>query len=156
MTQPLYLHEIRVTADDDGLWPGLLVEDGTTIATAVSAAITGLQGDGSTIGQLKAALATLAPPSTFAGGVKTVAAAATPEKLVAVATPCRAVWIGAPCDATGAATNTETALAGDSATQSMPIAPTDFHGQVFPIDDASKIYVKAGADGESLNYRIFA
>ena len=50
----------------------------------------------------------------LAGGTKTVAAAATPEKLVAAATPCRMVWVGAPIDAaTGLKAGRGVAAAGD-------------------------------------------
>jgi len=91
------------------------------------------------------------------GGTKTVAAAATPEKLVAAATPCRMVWVGAPIDAaTGLGTNTKPAFIGDAASQTMPLTPSNFEGYFLPIDDANKVYVKVGADGEKVNYRIFA
>jgi len=38
----------------------------------------------------------------------------------------------------------------------MPLTPSNFEGYFLPIDDASKVYVKVGADGEKVNYRIFA
>ncbi len=97
-----------------------------------------------------------APPSTLAGGTKTVAAAATPEKLVANATPCKFVWIGARCDADGSAQNTKPCFIGDSASQNIPVMPANFEGMVIQIDDASKLYVKVGVNGEGVAYRVFA
>lgn len=95
-------------------------------------------------------------PSTLAGGTKIVAAAATPEVLVAVSTPCRSVWIGARVDANGAAQNTKPAFIGNSAGQNIPVMPSNFEGFVVRIDDASKLYVKVGVNGEGVAYRIVA
>ena len=92
----------------------------------------------------------------FAGGQKVVAAAATPEALVAVPTPCFAVWIGPPCDASGAALNTQPVFLGDAAGQNLPLVPTSLAGVAIPIDDASKIFVKVGVNGEGVNYRVLA
>ena len=97
-----------------------------------------------------------APPSSLAGGTKTVAAAATPEPLVAVSTPCRCVWIGSLCDADGVGTNTKPVFLGNNANQNMPLLPSSVSGVVLSIDDASKLYVKVGVDGEGVAYRIFA
>lgn len=94
--------------------------------------------------------------SSFAGGTKTIASAATPEKLVATSTPCRFVWIGAPCDADGAAVNTKPIFLGDADNQNIPVMTANFEGLVLRIDDAWKLYVKAGADNEGVAYRIFA
>ena len=95
--------------------------------------------------------------ASLTGGTKTVAAAATPEELGATAAPCRMVWVGAPIDpATGLGTNTKPAFIGDSDGQTMPLVPSNFEGYFLPIDDASKVYVKVGANGEKVNYRIFA
>lgn len=97
-----------------------------------------------------------APASSFAGGTKTVASAATPEKITADTTPCKSVWVGARVDANGDAQNTRPVFIGDSAGQNIPIMPTNFEGIEIEIDDAAKVYVKVGADGEGVAYRIFA
>jgi hypothetical protein len=94
-------------------------------------------------------------PTTFTGGSKSVAAAATPEALVASSTPCRFVWIGAPCDSDGVASNTKPVFIGDSSGQNIPIATHNFEGVMIQIDDAQKVYAKVGVDGESVEYRIF-
>ena len=99
---------------------------------------------------------TTAPPGSLAGGTKTVALAGTPEPLVAMSAPCRCVWIGPPCDADGLAINTKPVFLGDSDNQNMPLLPGSVSGVVLSIDDASKIYIKVGIDGESVAYRIFA
>ena len=105
--------------------------------------------DGGAVAVLSAA------PSTFVGGTKTIAAAATPEKLVTASTPCRFVWVGARCDANGAAQNTKPCFVGDADGQSIPVMAANFEGFFLPIDDASKIYVKAGVNGDGVVYRIF-
>ena len=97
-----------------------------------------------------------APPSSLAGGTKIVAAAATPEPLVAASTPCRCIWVGPPCDADGVGTNTKPVFLGDSVNQNMPLLANSVSGVVLSIDDASKLYVKVGVDGEGVAYRIFA
>ena len=99
---------------------------------------------------------TTAPPSSLAGGTKTVVAAGIPEPLVATSTPCRSVWIGPLCDADGVGTNTKSVFLGDSANQNMPLLPNSVSGVVLSIDDAAKVYVKVGADGEGVVYRVFA
>ncbi len=96
------------------------------------------------------------PPASLAGGTKTVAASATPEKLVADATPCRFVWLGARVDANGNGQNTKPCFIGDSTAQNIPIMPANFEGLVMQIDDASKLYVRVGVDGEGVAYRIFS
>lgn len=96
------------------------------------------------------------PPSALAGGTKTVAAAATPEKLVASATACKFVWIGARVDGNGTAQNTKPVFIGDADGQNIPITPANFEGFVIQIDDASKLYVKVGVNGEGVAYRIFS
>ena len=98
----------------------------------------------------------ITPAAAFTGGTRTVAASATPEALVSSATPCRSVWIGAPCDANGAAENTKPAFDGDAAGQNMPLLPTNFEGVEIEIDDAAKVYIKVGVNGEKVVYRIFA
>lgn len=95
-------------------------------------------------------------PTTFVGTTKTVAAVLVPEQLVAVSTPCKFVWIGSLCTADGAATNTKPVFIGDSATQNIPVVPSNIEGITISINDASKIYVKVGFAGEGVNYRIFA
>ena len=99
---------------------------------------------------------TTAPPSSLAGGIKNVASAGTPEPLVATPTPCRCVWIGPPCDADGLGTNSKPVFLGNSDNQNMPLLPGSVSGVVLSIDDAGKIYIKVGIDGESVAYRIFA
>lgn len=101
------------------------------------------------------AIVAIAPAEKFAGDTKIIAATATPEALVASATPCRSVWIGAPCDADGNAENTKPAFIGDSAGQNIPILTTNFEGVELEINDASKVYVKVGVNGEKVVYRIF-
>ena len=95
------------------------------------------------------------PATTLAGGTKTCANAAVAEKLIAAATPCQAVWVGARVDANGDAQNTKPCFIGDSAGQNIPIAVGNFEGLTIAIDDASKLYVKVGANNEKVNYRIF-
>lgn len=99
---------------------------------------------------------TTAPPSSLVGGTKTVAAAGTPEPLVDTATPCRCVWVGPLCDANGVGTNTKPVFLGDAANQNMPLLPSSVSGVVLSIDDASKVYVKVGGNGEGVAYHIFA
>ena len=63
----------------------------------------------------------------------------------------------APIDAaTGLGTNTKPAFIGDSAGQTMRLVPSNCEGYFLPVDDASKVYVKVGVNGEKVNYRIFA
>jgi len=99
---------------------------------------------------------TTAPPGSMAGGTKTVASAGTPEPLVGTPTPCRCVWIGPACDGDGLGTNTKPVFLGDSNNQNMPLLPSSVSGVVLSIDDAGKVFVKVGADGEGVAYRIFA
>ena len=99
---------------------------------------------------------TTAPPTSLVGGTKIIASAGTPEPLVGVSTPCRCVWIGPLCDSSGVGTNTKPVFLGDVNNQNMPLLPSSVSGVVLSIDDASKVYVKVGADGEGLAYRIFA
>jgi hypothetical protein len=96
------------------------------------------------------------PPSTLAGGTKVCANAAVAEKLVAAATPCRAVRIMARVDADGNAVNTKPCFVGDVNGQNVPVMPANFEGVAIPIDDASKLYVKVGVNGEGVTYRIYA
>lgn len=99
---------------------------------------------------------TTAPSTSMVGGTKTVASANTPEAIVASPTPCRCVWIGPLCNSDGVGTNTKPVFLGDSGNQNMPLLPSSVSGVVLSIDDASKVYVKVGADGEGVAYRIFA
>lgn len=98
----------------------------------------------------------ITPSAAFPGGTKTVTAAATPEALVSSSTPCRSVWIGAPVDADGNAENTKPAFVGDSAGQNIPLLTTNFEGAEIEIDDAAKVYVKVGVNGEKVVHRIFS
>ncbi len=98
----------------------------------------------------------ITPAKSFPGDTKIVADTATAEPLVDVPTPCRSVWIGPPCDANGVAGNTKPVFLGDSAGQNKPLLPTNFEGVEIEIDDAAKVYVKVGANGEGVVYRIFS
>lgn len=98
---------------------------------------------------------TTSPPSSLIGGTKAVAAAGTPESLVDTSTPCCCVWVGPLCDANGVGTNTKPVFLGDSNNQNMPLLPTSISGVVLSIDDASKVFVKVGANGEGVAYRVF-
>jgi hypothetical protein len=98
----------------------------------------------------------MAPPTSLVGGTKTVASATVAEPLVAVSTPCRCVWVAPLCNADGAGTNTKPVFLGDIANQNMPLAPGSISGVVLSIDDANKIFVKVGVNGEGVAYRIFA
>jgi hypothetical protein len=95
-------------------------------------------------------------PTSMVGGSKTVTPAATPQALVATSTPCRCVWIGPLCNADGVGTNSKPVFLGNSANQNMPLLPNSISGVVISIDDASKIFVKVGVNGEGVAYRIFA
>jgi len=118
--------------------------------------ITG-SGDGAaTLGDLKTALEGVAIPTAMICGTKIIADADVAEPLVDESTPCKSVWIGAPVTIEpGAAVNTKGVLVGNGTTQNFPIMPSNFEGKTFPIDDASKLWVKAGVDGESINYIIY-
>ena len=97
----------------------------------------------------------IAPAGSLGGGTKTVAAAATPEALVSQSTPCRWVWLGARVDGDGNAQNPKPCFIGDSAGQNIPLVANDFAGVTIQIDDAAKLYVKVGVNGEGVAYRIF-
>ncbi|MBN2585000.1 MAG: hypothetical protein JXL80_18205 [Planctomycetes bacterium] len=94
--------------------------------------------------------------SAITTGTKIVAAAATPESLVAVSTPCRAVWLGARVNSTGVALNTKPVFIGGAAGQHIPVMPNNPEGLVIAIDDASKLKVKVGTNGEGVNYAVLA
>ena len=96
------------------------------------------------------------PASAITTGTKTVASAATPEPLVAVSTPCRAVWLGARVSSTGVAQNTKPVFIGGASGQHIPVMPNNPEGLVIAIDDASKLRVKVGTNGEGVNYAILA
>ena len=98
----------------------------------------------------------MTPPTSMTGGSKTVTPAATAQALVATSTPCRCVWIGPLCNTDGVGTNTKPVFLGNSVNQNMPLLPNAISGVVISIDDASKIYVKVGVNGEGVAYRIFA
>ena len=98
----------------------------------------------------------LAGCTSFAGGTKTVPSASAPQPLVAASAPCRAVWVGARVDADGAGQNTKPCFVGDSSGQNIPIMPANYEGVAIAVDDASKLYVRVGADGEGVAYRVFA
>jgi hypothetical protein len=91
---------------------------------------------------------------TISCGKKTIASTAVPEAVINVPTPCFGVWLGAPEDGEGVAANTKTAYVGDASGQSIPILASDFKGFFLKVADASKVYVKAGANGEAVNFAI--
>ena len=97
-----------------------------------------------------------APPTSMVGGTKTVTPAAPAQALVATSTPCRCVWIGPLCNTDGVGTNTKPVFLGNSVNQNMPLLPSSISGVVISIDDASKVFVKVGVNGEGVAYRIFA
>jgi len=107
------------------------------------------------------ALSVAPAASSFTGDVKKPAAAATPEPLVATSTPCRFVWIGPIIDANGIPQNTKPCFVGESAGQALatkgaiPIMPSNFEGLIVWIDDANKLCVKSGVNGEGVAYRVF-
>jgi len=103
-----------------------------------------------------ALLTDMAGCTTLVGGTKTVPSAATPQPLVATSTPCRFVWVGARVDAYGNPLNSYPCFVGDSAGQNIPVMPSNYEGLVVRVDDASKVYVKVGANGQGVAYRIFA
>ena len=94
--------------------------------------------------------------SAFIGGLKTIASAAASEPLVSESTPCRGVWLGPPCSVAGVAQNTQVVFIGDAVNQNMPVMPNNYEGYFINIADAAQLYIKVGADGEGLQYRIFA
>jgi hypothetical protein len=99
--------------------------------------------------------------SSFAGGIKTCAAAATPEQLVLVSTPCKRVWIGPRLDAAGLPLNTKVVFVGETSAKTaydqgpVPITPSNYEGMWFSIDDASKLWIRVAVNGEGVAYRIF-
>ncbi len=60
------------------------------------------------------------------------------------------------CNADGVGTNTKPVFLGNSVNQNMPLLPSSISGVVLSIDDASKVFVKVGVNGEGVAYRIFA
>jgi len=96
------------------------------------------------------------PPVSLAGGTKTVASTATPQALVASATPCKFVWLAARVDSNGNPLNTKPVFIGDGSNQNIPLLPSNYEGLVIQIDDAAKLYVKVGVNGQGVAYRIFA
>jgi hypothetical protein len=82
--------------------------------------------------------------STLRAGSKTVAAAATPETLVATSTKARNVIIRAKSG------NTLAVLIGPVGSEYFPLYTKD--AVSLDIDDLVKISVKAGADGEGVDY----
>ncbi len=95
-----------------------------------------------------------APPSTFVGGIKRTDRDNTAEPLVKEPTLCRSVWIGVPANERGRAINKFPVYIGDAKDQNMALLMTNYQGFVIPIDDASKIHVRAPAAGEQVVYRI--
>jgi len=108
------------------------------------------------VGENGAPLFDIAGCTSFVGGTKTVALTSTPEPLVTTSTPCRFVWIGARVDGDGNPQNTKPCFIGDAANQNIPIMPSNYEGLVIRINDALKVYVKVGVDGQGVVYRVFA
>ena len=98
---------------------------------------------------------TYEPYTAITGGNKVVASTATPEAIATTST-CRGVWVGVPCDADGGTVNTKVCYVGGSATQLIPLLTDSFGGVFIKIDDPSKVFIDIGANGESVNYMIFA
>jgi hypothetical protein len=95
-------------------------------------------------------------PKSFASGTKSVAAAATPERLAAVSMPgCAAIWFAAPVDSSGNPVNTKPVFIGDADCQNVPVMPTNFEGFTMDFDDPYDVYVKVGVNAESVVYRVF-
>src|SRR4051812_45478030 len=82
--------------------------------------------------------------TTLYAGSKAVAAAATPETLVASTTKVRSVVIRAK------SANTMPILIGPVGAELFPLYAKD--AVSFDIDDLVKLSVKAGADGEGVDY----
>jgi hypothetical protein len=102
--------------------------------------------------RIESALTAVAIPTAMTGGTKTVAAAATPEPLVAQATPCKFVVVAARYNTK----NTQPVWVGSATDQKIFIDPANYEGHVIPINDASKLYIKVGVNGEGVNFTIFA
>lgn len=86
-----------------------------------------------------------------ARGVKTVAAADTPEAIAVSVGPVSAVWVGAPVDPdTGLATNTKTVCVGPAGGELIPLLPDDHKGYIIPVERLDALFVKATVDGESV------
>lgn len=98
---------------------------------------------------------------SFAGGVLTISDKDVPQQITSSSTKCQWVWVGAPVDANGVATNGKPIFIGESSNQSkvgtgpLPILPSNFEGFIIQIDDVSKLWISAGANGEKLHYRYF-
>lgn len=107
-------------------------------------------------GNLPVAISGRTIPTTFLGGTKTVSESDIPEPLVAESTSCQFVWLGARVDGDGVGLNDKPVFVGDAESQNIPIMPTNYEGMVIQVDDAAKLFVKAGADGEGVAYRVFA
>ena len=95
----------------------------------------------------------IAPAAGFAGSVKT--ATTSGDFLVAVSTPCRWVWLGPRVDSSGNPQNTKPVFVGDGSNQNIPVMPSNFEGVVLEVDDAAKVKIKPGVNGEGVQYRIF-
>jgi len=141
-------HEVKLPGDKLALRVTAVKQnDGTEINPATTENISALSD---------AVTAALAPATTFAGGTKTVTLATTPEALVADSTPCKRVWIGPRVNADGVPQNTKPVFIGDTTGQNVPITVANLEGMVFSIDNAAKLFVKVGVDGEGVEYRILA
>jgi len=108
------------------------------------------------VGENGAPLFDVAGCASLVGGTKTVASTSTPEPLVATSTPCRFVWIGARVDSDGNPLNTKPCFVGNAANRNIPVMPSNYEGVVIRVDDALKVHVKVGVNGQGVEYRIFA
>ena len=80
-------------------------------------------------------------------------------QLTATATQCEFVWISAPSANHTAGANTSNILIGTDATDQktggVTLVNTDYDGIVFPITDASLIYLDGFTSGDGVEYIIF-
>jgi len=154
-----WINAANVLLDDEGrlaiVLPAELIEDGKLKVQAEASPPEGAATEAKQ-DAIIAAVAGLGPASAIVCGTLAVADAGTPEPLVEEPTPCKRVWIGAPCDALGAAENTRPAFIGGEAAQTIPLVPSNYEGFVIDIDDAAKLFVKVGVDGQSVRYAILA
>ena len=105
----------------------------------------------------EAVQAAVEPGTIIAEGIKTVAVATTPEKLVASSTPCRRVWVGAPVLDDGTAMNTKVVRVSKNGTagDGKPVLPDDHKGYYIPIDNAYDLTVRVGVNGERIAFIVY-
>lgn len=97
----------------------------------------------------------------LADGTSTVAAAATPERLIDEPAAGTAkvkgtrIWIGAPRATDGTAGNTREFYYGNADSQAASVAATDFEGRWLPTGDPYALYIKVKVNGEKVAYQIW-